>query len=171
MLPFHKCRTVVKRPSWQNVPCFHGYIFNFQNAGNITLPGTGLYSVEITAYDKAGNSRSGRRLVISDEESKVETTTNSVLRVTSAAEASSWEWQWTSDSVNIDWENRYINTLHHGNKWLEAAIPVSNVDTVYDDNDFSRGVKHVPNVQGENDFSWFSVMAMRLFGVSMMFFN
>ncbi|XP_046345841.2 uncharacterized protein LOC124126446 [Haliotis rufescens] len=122
------------------------------NAGNITLPGTGLYSVEITAYDKAGNSRSGRRLVISDEESKVETTANSVLRVTSAAEASSWEWQWTSDTVNIDWENHYINTLHHGNKWLEAAIPVSNVDTVYDDNDFSRGVKHVPNVQAIVDY-------------------
>ncbi|XP_067682774.1 uncharacterized protein [Haliotis asinina] len=121
-------------------------------SGNITLPGTALYAVEITAHDKAGNIRSGRRLLIFDVESKVETVPNTVLRATSAAQPASWEWQWTSDSVTIHWDNHYINTLHHSNKWLEAAVPVSNVEAVYDDNGFSRGVKPVPNVQGIVDY-------------------
>ncbi|XP_046571085.1 uncharacterized protein LOC124279317 [Haliotis rubra] len=86
--------------------------------------------------------------MIHDGESQVETTPNTVLRATSAAEISSWEWQWTSDSVTIDWNHRYINTLHHRNKWLERVLSVPNIDEEYDDQGYSRGVDQIPNVQG-----------------------
>ncbi|XP_046571088.1 LOW QUALITY PROTEIN: uncharacterized protein LOC124279320 [Haliotis rubra] len=108
----------------------------------------GIFSVEITAIDKAGNFKSARRIMIHDGESQVETTPNTVLRAMSAAEISSWQWQWTSDSVTIDWNHRYINTLHHRNKWLERVLPVPNIDEEYDDQGYSRGVDQIPNVQG-----------------------
>ncbi|XP_071079258.1 uncharacterized protein [Haliotis cracherodii] len=119
-----------------------------QNTGRIHLKEKGIFSIEITTIDKAGNFKSGRRIIIYDGESKVETTPNTVLRVTSAAEISSWDWQWTSDSVNIDWNHRYINTLHYQNRWLERVLPVSNVDEEYDDQGYSRGVDKIPSLQG-----------------------
>ncbi|XP_067680773.1 uncharacterized protein [Haliotis asinina] len=119
-----------------------------QNTGRVHLKEKGVYSVEITAIDKAGNLKSARRIMIYDGESQVETTPNTMLRATSAAVMTSWEWQWTSDSVTIDWNHRYINTLHHSNRWLERVLPVPNIDMEYDDQGYSRGVAHIPNTQG-----------------------
>ncbi|XP_046575805.1 uncharacterized protein LOC124283822 [Haliotis rubra] len=119
-----------------------------QNTGRLHLNDKGIFSVEITAIDKARNLKSARRIMIHDGESHVGTKPNTVLRATSAAEISSWEWQWTSDSVTIDWNHRYINTLHHSNNWLERVLPVPNIDVKYDDQGYSRGVDQIPNVQG-----------------------
>jgi len=86
--------------------------------------------------------------VLYDAETKIETLHSSVLRVVSAAQLSSWEWQWTLDSVTVDWDNYFINTLHHEKKWLESVVTVPDVDESYDDQGYSRGIQAIPNVQG-----------------------
>ncbi|XP_046362872.2 uncharacterized protein LOC124139656 [Haliotis rufescens] len=112
---------------------------------------SGVYSVVLSAYDKAGNHRSARRILIYDGTSSVTTQANKKLRVTTAASATS-EWQTTSSAVTVDWTNRYINTVHHNKKWLQSVAPLADIGSGYDDKEGSRGVDEVRNVQGITSF-------------------
>ncbi|XP_067663255.1 uncharacterized protein [Haliotis asinina] len=111
------------------------------------LPDVGVYSVVLSAYDKAGNRRSARRILICDGTSAVTTRANTSLRVTTASSATS-EWQTTSSVVTVDWTNRYMNTVHHKNKWLLGVASLGDIGSDYDDNEDGRGVDAINNVQG-----------------------
>ncbi|XP_048243311.1 uncharacterized protein LOC124141844 isoform X1 [Haliotis rufescens] len=120
-------------------------------ANNYTLTTAGVYSVVLSAYDKAGNHRSARRILIYDSSSIVTTQSNKQLRVTTASSATS-EWQTTSSAVTVDWTNRYINTVHHSNKWLHGVASSGGVGSDYDDNEGVRSVAAINNVQGVTRF-------------------
>ncbi|XP_046581225.1 uncharacterized protein LOC124288740 [Haliotis rubra] len=111
---------------------------------------SGVYSVVLSAYDKAGNYRSARRIMVYDGTSTVTAQANKKLRVSTAASASAW--QTTSSAVTVDWTNRYINTVHHNNKWLLGVASHGNISSDYDDNEGSRGIGEVRNVQGITRF-------------------
>ncbi|XP_046557203.1 uncharacterized protein LOC124266453 [Haliotis rubra] len=112
-----------------------------------TLTEVGVYSVVLTAYDKGGNHRSTRRILIYDGTSSVTTQANTSLRVTTTSSATS-EWQTTSSSVTVDWTIRYINTVHHNNKWLHGVASVGDISSDYDDREGDRSVAAINNVQG-----------------------
>ncbi|XP_046552072.1 uncharacterized protein LOC124261759 [Haliotis rubra] len=119
-----------------------------------TLTEVGVYSVVLTAYDRGVNHRSTRRILIYDGTSSVTTQANTSLRVTTASSATS-EWQTTSPSVTVDWTNRYINTVHHNNKWLLGVASLGDIGSGYDDNDGSRDTGDVRNPQ-----DWSSMCTM-----------
>ncbi|XP_046572318.1 uncharacterized protein LOC124280399 isoform X5 [Haliotis rubra] len=120
-------------------------------SNSYTLTTAGVYSVVLSAYDKGGNHRSTRRIVIYDGTSTVTTLVNTSLRVTTASPATS-AWQTTSSSVTVDWTNRYINTVHHNNKWLFGVASLGDISSDYDDNDGSRDTGEVRNAQGITRF-------------------
>ncbi|XP_046365956.1 uncharacterized protein LOC124141846 [Haliotis rufescens] len=120
-------------------------------ANSYTLTTAGVYSVVLSAYDKAGNHRSARRILIYDGTSTVTTQANKQLRVTTASSATS-EWQTTSSAVTVDWTNRYINTVHHSNKWLHGVASSGGVGSDYDDNEGDRSVAVINNIQGVTRF-------------------
>ncbi|XP_046572274.1 uncharacterized protein LOC124280399 isoform X2 [Haliotis rubra] len=120
-------------------------------SNSYTLTEEGVYSVVLTAYDKAGNHRSTRRILIYDGTSSVTTQANTSLRVTTASSATS-VWQTTSSSVTADWTNRYINTVHHNNKWLHGVASVGDISSDYDDKEGDRSVAAINNVQGVTRF-------------------
>ncbi|XP_046562882.1 uncharacterized protein LOC124271765 [Haliotis rubra] len=120
-------------------------------SNSYTLATTGVYSVVLSAYDKGGNHRSTRRILVYDGTSNVTTQANTSLRVTTAASATS-EWQTTSSSVTVDWTNRYINTVHRNNKWLLGVASLGNISLDYDDNEGDRSVSAINNVQGLTRF-------------------
>ncbi|XP_055958832.1 uncharacterized protein LOC126829498 [Patella vulgata] len=115
---------------------------------DITFPKTAVYSVILSAYDKAGNYKKARRLVIFDDSSSVTTTQGSVLRATSALSSTNYKWQTNLNSVTISWTNRFINTVHHNGRFLAAVKSEPGVESQYDDNDGSRTTQAVDNVQG-----------------------
>ncbi|XP_046581226.1 uncharacterized protein LOC124288741 [Haliotis rubra] len=111
----------------------------------------GVFSVILSVYDKAGNYRRTRRIVVYDGTSTVTTRANKKLRVMTASAAAS-AWQTTSSAVTVDWTNRYINTVHHNNKWLLGVASLGDISSDYDDNEGSRGIGEVRNVQGITRF-------------------
>ncbi|XP_046543949.1 uncharacterized protein LOC124254116 [Haliotis rubra] len=115
-------------------------------SNSYTLTSAGVYSVVLSAYDKAGNHRSARRIFMYDGTSAVTVQANKQLRVTTASSATS-EWQTTSSAVTVDWTNRFINTVHHNNKWLQRVASVAGLGSDYDDNEGDRRVSAISNVQ------------------------
>ncbi|XP_046562886.1 uncharacterized protein LOC124271770 [Haliotis rubra] len=120
-------------------------------SNSFTLTTAGVYSVVLTAYDKGGNHRSTRRILIYDGTSTVTTRANTSLRVTTASSATS-KWQSTSSSVTVDWTNRYINTVHLNNKWLLGVASLGYISSGYDDKEGDRSVAAINNVQGVTQF-------------------
>ncbi|XP_046557198.1 uncharacterized protein LOC124266448 isoform X2 [Haliotis rubra] len=120
-------------------------------SNSYTLTTAGVYSVVLSVYDKGGNHRSTRRILIYDGTSTVTTQAKTSLSVTTASSATS-EWQSTSPSVTVDWTNRYINTVHHNNKWLLGVASVGDISSDYDDIEGDRSVAAIINVQGVTQF-------------------
>ncbi|XP_067684738.1 uncharacterized protein [Haliotis asinina] len=107
----------------------------------------GVYALVLTAYDKAENSKSSRRIFIYDEVSNVGVVHGTRLLVTSSAPITGHRWQWNTTGVSVDWENRYINTLHLNNGWLKQVAASHDVTPDYDDNNHSRGIDAIDHVQ------------------------
>ncbi|XP_071084119.1 uncharacterized protein [Haliotis cracherodii] len=120
-------------------------------SNSYTLTTAGVYSVVLSAYDQAGNHRSARRILLYDGTSTVTTQSHKELRVTTASSATS-EWQTTSSALTVDWTNRYINTVHHNNKWLQGVASLAGVGSDFDDNEGDRRVAAINNVQGVTRF-------------------
>ncbi|XP_055958814.1 uncharacterized protein LOC130014035 [Patella vulgata] len=115
---------------------------------DVTFSKPAVYSMILSAYDKAGNYKKARRLVIFDDTSAVTTTSGSVLRVTTALSTTNYKWQTNLNSVTISWTNRYINTIHHNGRFLAAVRSEPGVESQYDDNYGSRTTQAISNVQG-----------------------
>ena len=109
-----------------------------------------MYALVFNAIDRAGNSKSARRVFLIDHTSvitKLDRPT-SPLRVTSAAEVTSWQWQQTEGEVRVTWTGRYTNSFHHSNHLLLAVAPEAGVSDDYDDNEGVRSVAAIDNDLG-----------------------
>ncbi|XP_067663298.1 uncharacterized protein [Haliotis asinina] len=124
---------------------------NSTTSNSYTFTMAGIYSAVLTAYDKGGNHRSARRILMHDRTSTVTTQANTSLRVITASSATA-KWQTTSSAVTVDWTNRYINTVHHNNKWLLGVASFGDMGSDYDDNEGDRTIAAINNVQGITRF-------------------
>ena len=109
----------------------------------------GIYAVLLDVYDRAGNVKSARKLVLYDDGSLITRSPTTPLRVTSAAAVTSWKWQQTEGAVTVTWAGRYANTFHDHNKVLDEVETELDVESSYDDNEGSMTVAGVDNVVGE----------------------
>ncbi|XP_078321865.1 uncharacterized protein LOC111103999 isoform X3 [Crassostrea virginica] len=119
----------------------------------LTLPKTGLYSIHLSAYDKAGNYRSARRLVLYDSQSHISHNPNKQTRADSGAKNTNYTWVVNNTSViKIAWSGRFRNVLHDQNKWLNRMSPSHDISNLYDDFTGIITVKGTKNVYGCVDF-------------------
>ena len=109
----------------------------------------GIYAVLLDVYDRAGNVKSARKLVLYDDGSQITRSPTAPLRVTSAASVTSWQWQQTEGAVTVTWAGRYTNSFHHHNKVLNEVTAEADVESDYDDNEGNMTVTAMDNVLGE----------------------
>ena len=122
-------------------------------SATFTVTQSGMCSVVFNAFDSATNSKSARRLFLYDPTSVItkHDLPSSPLRVTSAAEVTSWQWQQTEGEVRVTWTSRYTNAFHHSNHLLLVVAPITGNSSDYDDNEGVRTVGAINNVLGQLD--------------------
>ncbi|XP_052707847.1 uncharacterized protein LOC128183063 isoform X2 [Crassostrea angulata] len=119
----------------------------------LNLPGTGLYSIHLTAYDKAGNYKSTRRFVLFDSNSHVSHNPYEHSRVDTGSENTNYTWVVdNTTTIEVTWKKRFRNALHDHNKWLNEISESHGIAEAYDDYTGIRNVTHIKNVYGCVDF-------------------
>ncbi|XP_025086756.1 uncharacterized protein LOC112559635 [Pomacea canaliculata] len=113
---------------------------------SVTSPG--MYAIVLSALDRAGNHKSCRRLFLYDSSSQISVTASSVLRVTSAAQVTSFTWQHSEGDVTLSWVERYTNVFHNNHNLLAAVASESGVESAYDDSEGNRTVAAIQNTLG-----------------------
>lgn len=127
------------------------YKYTFQSELNVTIPG--MYSIILTAFDKAGNYKSTRSLFLFDDNSFVETTSGTRMIVTESTLETDYEWVITESSLlHVTWPGRFKNERHDIYKWLHRLESNSHVDSTYDDRFGRRTVDWFTNVKGADTF-------------------
>ncbi|KAL8561571.1 hypothetical protein ACOMHN_024807 [Nucella lapillus] len=129
----------------------HGTVATNTASGQTTFTingSPGIYAVILDAYDRAGNTKSARKLVLYDDGSQITRQLGSPLRVTSAASVTSWKWQQTEGPVSLTWTGRYTNVFHDHNKVNNAVAPEGNVESSYDDSEGNMTIAHLDNALG-----------------------
>ncbi|XP_038071216.1 uncharacterized protein LOC119740085 [Patiria miniata] len=127
----------------------------------VTLPHTGVYSIVLSVFDKAGNAQLTRRFVFFDDDpDDVTIQSHAVLRVLSANADTDYVWITNlgpargSTSVVLDWRNRFANTRHHSQGLLKpiGLYASGDIESDYDQNFGRRGRAAVPNALGVTEF-------------------
>jgi hypothetical protein len=134
-----------------------------------TPPDSGVYSVILQVTDKANNSEFARQIAIYDPNSTISVISDTNLFVSTAEKLSNYSWQSECSTVQITWDDYFINNFHLQNhlllpvekfpiqlrggdiEELKSEI-VKDVKTNYDDHDGKRTVSAVHHVNGITEF-------------------
>ena len=109
-----------------------------------------MYSVIVVVYDKAGNFKSTRCLIFYDNQSKVDAKPNKRTIVTQTSKETNYTWvSVTEKTLNVAWEDLFINERHKNHSWLSVVASLPKVDNVYDDHFGKRDVMAIPNAHGK----------------------
>ena len=108
---------------------------------------TGMYSIRLQVFDKAGNSYSARSLVLFDPVSDITVDENKRVTVDNTFLVGDRLWYSNPDSgLVIRWGERYANNALHSNNWLKAVKDES--DNLFDDFTGNRTIQEIPNKRG-----------------------
>lgn len=126
----------------------------FYSQLQLKLPGTaGLYSIHLIAFDKAGNYKVTRRLVLYDSNSHVSHNPFLVTRVQTGSPKTNFTWiVHNTTLVNVVWSGRFRNALHDQNKWLNEVVPNLVIPESLDDHYGRRSIKKINNMHGNSYF-------------------
>lgn len=114
------------------------------------LSSAGLYSIHLTANDKAGNYKTTRRFVLYDNNSHVSHNPFMNSRVETATKNTNYTWIVDNTTpIYVTWKGRFRNALHHHNKWLNKISPSHGISEPYDDYTGVTNVNYIKNVYGE----------------------
>ncbi|KAK3581576.1 hypothetical protein CHS0354_031922 [Potamilus streckersoni] len=128
----------------------------------ITFPEPGAYFVVLTCFDKAGNFKSTRRILLFDDVSVVSIQHQFWNLVLSATKETNYSWIIDRPSrIHVNWTNRFINERHHAMKWLNKVNPNVAVTADYDDMEGERTINLKTNV---NAILAFHVRYVIMFG-------
>ncbi|CAC5360418.1 unnamed protein product [Mytilus coruscus] len=121
---------------------------------SVTLAMTepGMYSLHMTAVDKAGNYMTGRGLFLFDDESVVDKQGDPTYCPT-ASEDTSYIWV-VEDTlkVKVQFKDRFINTRHKHNKWLNRIQTYHPQKVIYEDLYGNRTNEPISNIHAIVDF-------------------
>lgn len=114
------------------------------------LPGAaGLFSIHLIAFDKAGNYKATRRLVLYDSNSHVSHNPFLVTRVQTGSPRTNYTWIVDNTTVvTVVWSERFRNVLHDHNKWLNEVMPNPVIPESLDDHGGGRSIKKINNMHG-----------------------
>ncbi|KAL3871817.1 hypothetical protein ACJMK2_039789 [Sinanodonta woodiana] len=125
-----------------------GLLNSSVSKANITLRTPGAYSVLLVVFDKAGNTKSTRRIFIFDNISTVEKM-NNPFKVTSASEETSFRWiNKQCKMVHVEWHSHFANKAHESNGWLNSVEKLYQVASVLDDYQGKRQISRTENIHG-----------------------
>lgn len=134
-----------------------------------TPPDSGIYSFILQVTDKANNSEFARQIAIYDPNSTISITAESNLFVSTAEGLSNYSWQSECSTVQVTWNDYFINSFHLENHLLLPIEPfpvqlrggnieelkseiVKDVKDDYDDHYGKRTVSAVKHVNGITEF-------------------
>ncbi|CAC5360413.1 unnamed protein product [Mytilus coruscus] len=104
-----------------------------ESSATITMTEPGMYSIHMTAVDKAGNYMTGRNLFLFDDESVVDKQGDPTYCPT-ASEDTSYIWVVVdTDKVKVQFKDRFINTRHKNNRWLNGVQTYNPSKVIYED--------------------------------------
>ena len=112
-----------------------------------------MFAIHFSAFDKAGNHKTSRKVLLYDNSSAVTFNPDKVTRVVTASAESSYEWVVEdTNEVDIFWKDRFRNRRHEDKGWLNKVKPHLAVDSKYDDHYGERQVDEIQNVHGMKAF-------------------
>ncbi|KAL3871816.1 hypothetical protein ACJMK2_039788 [Sinanodonta woodiana] len=130
------------------VPGSPGPLDSSISEANISLSNVGVYAVVLIAFDRTGNRKSSRRILIFDNISDVETTKDP-SKVASASRETNYSWITEPRKfVRVEWKNRFSNKLDEENGWLNSVEKLYEIPSILDDNEGERQIERKKNVQG-----------------------
>lgn len=114
------------------------------------MPHPGMFAIHFSAFDKAGNYKTSRKVLLYDNISEVTFKPGKVTRVITASSETNYEWV-TKDTQYVDilWKDRFLNHRHEINRWLNKVKQNKAVESRYDDHYGERQVDLIPNVHGK----------------------
>ncbi|XP_076117799.1 uncharacterized protein LOC143085385 [Mytilus galloprovincialis] len=134
-----------KKQSNANVPATDSSV-------TLAMTEPGMYSLHMTAVDKAGNYMTGRSLFLFDDESVVDKQGDPTYCPT-ASEDTSYIWV-VEDTlkVKVQFKDRFINTRHKHNKWLNRVQTYNPQKVIYEDLYGDRTNEPIFNIHAIVDF-------------------
>ena len=126
-------------------PCF-----DLQTTATVEFEHPGPYYVELIVFDWAGNHKSTRRICLYDNNSTVQLT-GYTPNVTIATVESERKWiNKEFSQLTIVWTDRFINTKHHVNGWLNGVEGLDDISRELDDTSgkSERTTEKFHNIQG-----------------------
>nr|XP_034301655.1 uncharacterized protein LOC105322112 [Crassostrea gigas] len=122
-------------------------------SASVTLPNPGMFAIHFTAYDKAGNHKTSRKVILYDDQSVITQKPNKVTRVVTASSETSYVWVvQDTGTIVVRWTDRFINVRHENNRWLNKVNSHIAVEDKYDDHYGERQISEINNVHAIVDF-------------------
>lgn len=114
---------------------------------SLSLDEPGPYSVELIVTDKAGNSKTTRRIIMFDNKSVIEKT-GKEPNITQS-EHSGWINASTSN-IEVQWTGRYRNVRHANHGWLNSVAYDETISRDLEDvtGRSLRTVDRIHNIEG-----------------------
>ncbi|CAG2222618.1 unnamed protein product [Mytilus edulis] len=112
-----------------------------------------MYTIHLSAFDNANNSKTGRGIFLFDNESVV-TLHGDDMKCPTASKDTSYLWVIEdTPSVKIIWPGRFQNIRHNASMWLESVLPLAaGTDPIYEDLYGNRTSSAIQHVDGIVDF-------------------
>ena len=131
---------------FESLFCMFAYVY-FQASFTLTNPG--MYSIHFSAFDKAGNYKTGRGLFLFDDISVVDKQGDNPKCAT-ASKDTLYKWVvQDTNIVKIVWPDRYSNVRHKQNMWLNKVNTFAPPDvSIYEDIYGNRTNVAIKNVHG-----------------------
>lgn len=109
-----------------------------------------MFAIHFTAYDKAGNHKTSRKMILYDDQSVITQKPNKVTRIVTASSETSYVWVvQDTGTIVVRWTDRFINVRHENNRWLNKVNSHIAVEDKYDDHYGERQISEINNVHGK----------------------
>lgn len=109
-----------------------------------------MFAIHFTAFDKAGNHKTSRKVILYDDQSVITLKPNKVTRIVTASSETSYLWVvQDTGTIIVRWTDRFMNVRHENNRWLNKVNSHIAVEDKYDDHYGERQITEINNVHGK----------------------
>lgn len=119
-----------------------------------------MFAIHFTAFDKAGNHKTSRKVILYDDQSVITQKPNKVTRIVTASSETSYVWVvQDTGTIVVRWTDRFINVRHENNRWLNKVNSHIAVEDKYDDHYGERQITEINNVHGKGLCGFFRMIS------------
>jgi len=128
-------------------PVFVDDIDPSQNSAQFALTTAGVYAIELSVMDVAGNVAKARKIIIYDNLSKITQDPSKPIAIKEADASSggSWITSFTND-VTVQWAGHFTSNAHYGDGWSNTVSPWRDgIDDRFGEKYGLRSIKEITN--------------------------